>query len=138
VIEGTWPGSVVLIEFPSMTEAKKWHDSPEYQEIVRLRTDNTISDLILVTDSRHSPVRRLTRERSPIRNRAGSSTALLRVGGIGAARRLWLFGVKGGRRSRVLCEPERERDIQRDTVDKQAHVAETMRRIVDEPIAVVG
>jgi hypothetical protein len=31
-----------------MDTAKKWYNSPEYQEILHLRTDNTISDLILV------------------------------------------------------------------------------------------
>lgn len=48
VIEGEWPGSVVLMEFPSMDAAKTWYRSPEYQSILRLRTDNAISDLILV------------------------------------------------------------------------------------------
>jgi len=45
---GDWPGSVVLMEFSDMDTAKKWYNSPEYQEILHLRTDNTISDLILV------------------------------------------------------------------------------------------
>jgi uncharacterized protein (DUF1330 family) len=48
VQEGEWPGSVVLMEFPDMNAAKQWYDSPEYQGIIHLRTDNTISDLILV------------------------------------------------------------------------------------------
>lgn len=48
VVEGAWPGSVVLIEFADMATAKAWYDSPEYQNILSLRTDNTISDLILV------------------------------------------------------------------------------------------
>jgi uncharacterized protein (DUF1330 family) len=48
VIEGAWPGSVVLMEFPDMATAKKWYYSPEYQAILHLRTGNTISDLILV------------------------------------------------------------------------------------------
>jgi uncharacterized protein (DUF1330 family) len=48
VLEGAWPGSVVLMEFPDMDTAKKWYESPEYQEILRLRTDNAISDLVLV------------------------------------------------------------------------------------------
>jgi hypothetical protein len=47
-LEGDWPGSVVLMEFSDMDTAKKWYHSPEYQEILHLRTDNTISDLILV------------------------------------------------------------------------------------------
>jgi uncharacterized protein (DUF1330 family) len=48
VEEGTWPGSVVLMEFPDMDTANEWYHSPEYQEILHLRTDNTISDLVLV------------------------------------------------------------------------------------------
>jgi uncharacterized protein (DUF1330 family) len=47
-IEGAWPGSVVLMEFADMDTAKQWYYSPEYQEILHLRTDNAISDLILV------------------------------------------------------------------------------------------
>ncbi len=48
VLEGEWPGSAVLMEFPDMGTAKKWYNSPEYQGILRLRTDNVISDLVLV------------------------------------------------------------------------------------------
>jgi uncharacterized protein (DUF1330 family) len=48
VMEGGWPGSVVLMDFPDMESAKTWYHSPEYQEILHLRTDNVISDLILV------------------------------------------------------------------------------------------
>jgi uncharacterized protein (DUF1330 family) len=46
-LEGEWPGSVVLMEFPDMETAQKWYYSPEYQQILHLRTDNAISDLIL-------------------------------------------------------------------------------------------
>jgi uncharacterized protein (DUF1330 family) len=48
VLEGAWPGSVVLMEFPDLDTAKKWYDSPEYQEILGLRTDNTTCDVVLV------------------------------------------------------------------------------------------
>jgi hypothetical protein len=34
--------------FPDLDVAKKWYFAPEYQEILHLRTDSTISDLILV------------------------------------------------------------------------------------------
>jgi uncharacterized protein (DUF1330 family) len=47
-LEGAWPGSVVLMEFPDMSTAKRWYRSPEYQGILHLRTDTAISDLILV------------------------------------------------------------------------------------------
>lgn len=48
VVEGAWPGSVVLMEFPDLQAARDWYASPAYQEILHLRTDNAISDLILV------------------------------------------------------------------------------------------
>jgi uncharacterized protein (DUF1330 family) len=48
VVEGAWPGSVVLIEFPSMADAQTWYNSPEYPKILHLRVNNAISDLILV------------------------------------------------------------------------------------------
>jgi uncharacterized protein (DUF1330 family) len=48
VLEGAWPGSVVLMEFPDRETARKWYVSPEYQQILHLRTGNAISDLILV------------------------------------------------------------------------------------------
>src|SRR5262249_27539918 len=44
VLEGAWPGSVVLMEFPDMEAAKQWYRSAEYQEILHLRTDNVVSD----------------------------------------------------------------------------------------------
>lgn len=48
VVEGAWPGSVVLMEFPSLAEARNWYNSAEYQKILHLRVDHAISDLILV------------------------------------------------------------------------------------------
>jgi uncharacterized protein (DUF1330 family) len=48
VREGAWPGTLVIIEFPSMAEARSWYDSPAYQQILRLRTSHIASDAILV------------------------------------------------------------------------------------------
>jgi uncharacterized protein (DUF1330 family) len=48
VLEGAWPGSVVLMEFPDMDAARRWYESGEYQTIIHLRTDNVISDLVMV------------------------------------------------------------------------------------------
>lgn len=48
ILEGTWPGSVVLMEFPDRQAAKAWYSSPEYQAILHLRVENAISDLVLV------------------------------------------------------------------------------------------
>ncbi len=48
VVEGAWPGSAVLLEFPSMSDAESWYRSAGYQRILGLRTNNTIGDLILI------------------------------------------------------------------------------------------
>ena len=48
VVEGAWPGFVVLLEFPDRATAERWYNSPEYQAILPLRADNAISDLIFV------------------------------------------------------------------------------------------
>jgi uncharacterized protein (DUF1330 family) len=37
VLEGAWPGSVVLMEFPDLDAARKWYFSPEYREARRSR-----------------------------------------------------------------------------------------------------
>lgn len=48
VVEGTWPGSMVLIEFPGLAEARAWYDSPAYRAILKLRTDHIEGDLLLI------------------------------------------------------------------------------------------
>ncbi len=47
--EGALPkGRIVVLEFPSFTAAQAFNDSPEYAAIVRLRTDNAVSRVIIV------------------------------------------------------------------------------------------
>ena len=48
VMEGDWPGTIIIIEFPSRAQAQAWYKSDAYQEILALRTDNSRSDVILV------------------------------------------------------------------------------------------
>lgn len=48
VLEGTWPGTVVILEFPDVDAARSWYESPEYQEILPLRTGNIDGDTIIV------------------------------------------------------------------------------------------
>ncbi|MEU6829845.1 DUF1330 domain-containing protein [Nocardia beijingensis] len=48
VKEGSWPGSVVMIGFPGIAEARAWWDSPAYREIAPLRSRHIEGDLILV------------------------------------------------------------------------------------------
>ncbi|NRQ37697.1 DUF1330 domain-containing protein [Nonomuraea sp. NN258] len=48
VREGQWPGTVVVIEFPDLARARGWYDSPEYQEILPLRTRHIDGVAVLV------------------------------------------------------------------------------------------
>lgn len=48
VREGEWPGTVVIVEFPDLEAARAWYESPAYQEILPLRTDNIRGAAILV------------------------------------------------------------------------------------------
>ncbi|WP_112241442.1 DUF1330 domain-containing protein [Kribbella monticola] len=47
-VEGEWVGHLVVIEFPSYDHARGWYDSPEYQKILPLRTENSDSVTMLV------------------------------------------------------------------------------------------
>ncbi len=48
VIEGSWPGTVIVIEFPDRQHARAWYESPAYQAILRLRTENSESAVVFV------------------------------------------------------------------------------------------
>lgn len=48
VLEGEWPGAIVVIEFPGLEQARAWYDSPAYRAILPLRTENIDGDAILV------------------------------------------------------------------------------------------
>ncbi|MEU1619238.1 DUF1330 domain-containing protein [Streptomyces sp. NPDC005722] len=48
VVEGRWPGTVVLIAFPDLDRARAWYRSPAYQEILPLRTRHLDGDVVLV------------------------------------------------------------------------------------------
>ena len=49
VMEGTWaPQRFVLIEFPSLAQAKAWWASPEYADAKALRQATAESQLIIV------------------------------------------------------------------------------------------
>jgi uncharacterized protein (DUF1330 family) len=55
VVEGSWPGHLIVIEFPDRSLAHAWYNSDAYQGIVALRTDHSQSDIIVVdgVDSEH-------------------------------------------------------------------------------------
>ena len=48
VIEGSWPGTVVILEFPDTEAARAWYDSPAYRAILPLRTNHIEGDAIIV------------------------------------------------------------------------------------------
>lgn len=47
-LEGSWAGHLVVLEFPDLKTARDWYQSPAYQAIVHLRTDNSDGDTVLV------------------------------------------------------------------------------------------
>ncbi len=94
VVEGTWPGSMVLIEFPSLAEARAWYDSPAYRAILRLRTDHIEGDLLLIegVGPNYDPAQRARTLRTEA-DRAGQSSTYAAVAvdelvGGGSGRRL--------------------------------------------------
>lgn len=49
VLEGNWqPKRMVLLEFKSIEEAKRWWDSPEYNEAKKLRHASARTNIVLL------------------------------------------------------------------------------------------
>ncbi|MFJ4713682.1 DUF1330 domain-containing protein [Streptomyces sp. NPDC088785] len=48
VVEGAWPGSMVLIAFADLDTARAWYASAAYQDILRLRTAHIEGDVLLI------------------------------------------------------------------------------------------
>ena len=49
VLEGAWsPKRCVILEFPSLEQAKAWYNSPEYKPLLALRERSATTNLILV------------------------------------------------------------------------------------------
>ena len=48
VLEGSWPGDLVVIGFPDLERAQAWYASADYRAIVKLRTDHAGGDVVLV------------------------------------------------------------------------------------------
>ncbi len=53
VVENCWPGHLIVIEFPDRHHVRAWYESPAYQAILGLRTENSESDVIFVTGVGH-------------------------------------------------------------------------------------
>lgn len=48
-LEGDWqPGRIVVLEFPSVEQARRWYDSEEYRDPKALRIKTARTNLILV------------------------------------------------------------------------------------------
>lgn len=47
-IEGDWDGSPIVIEFPDYDHLRDWYESPDYREILALRTENSDGVVIFV------------------------------------------------------------------------------------------
>ena len=48
-LEGGWaPKRMVILEFPSLAQAKAWYTSPEYRELLRLRQRTAKSKVVLL------------------------------------------------------------------------------------------
>jgi uncharacterized protein (DUF1330 family) len=48
LLEGSWPGDLIIIEFRDRETARAWYASPAYQSICPLRTQNSEGDVILI------------------------------------------------------------------------------------------
>jgi uncharacterized protein (DUF1330 family) len=48
VVEGAWPGAVVLMEFPTREAADQWYNSAAYIALRPLRIKSAISDIVLI------------------------------------------------------------------------------------------
>jgi uncharacterized protein (DUF1330 family) len=50
-LEGEWrPQRIVIIEFPSVEQARAWHASPEYQAIVPIRLRHARTNFLTVVE----------------------------------------------------------------------------------------
>jgi uncharacterized protein (DUF1330 family) len=48
ILEGSWSGDIVIIQFPDRQSAHAWYASSAYQAILPLRARNADSEVILV------------------------------------------------------------------------------------------
>ncbi len=49
IVEGTWrPVTPVIIEFPSLAQAHKWYDSPEYAPLLKLRLEGSRGNAVFI------------------------------------------------------------------------------------------
>ncbi|QND68505.1 DUF1330 domain-containing protein [Mesorhizobium loti] len=53
VIENSWPGHLIIIEFPDREHVRGWYNSRAYQAILTLRTDNSEADVVFADGVEH-------------------------------------------------------------------------------------
>jgi uncharacterized protein (DUF1330 family) len=46
--EGTLPTTIVILEFPSVAQAKAWYNDPEYAPMITLRQTGSDGDIVVV------------------------------------------------------------------------------------------
>jgi uncharacterized protein (DUF1330 family) len=50
-VEGEWPyDRTVVLRFPSLDEARRWSESPEYRAIAKHRTNGTKSNVVFLEE----------------------------------------------------------------------------------------
>ena len=48
-LEGDWsPSRLVVLQFESIDQARKWVNSPEYSEIKRIRHETAVSQMVVI------------------------------------------------------------------------------------------
>jgi uncharacterized protein (DUF1330 family) len=47
IVEGDWPGALVVLSFPDKQSIRDWYASPAYQKILPLRTDHISGDVVI-------------------------------------------------------------------------------------------
>ena len=50
IIEGAAGAEIVVLKFPSMEALRGWYESPEYQEIIARRTENTEGSVVIANE----------------------------------------------------------------------------------------
>jgi uncharacterized protein (DUF1330 family) len=48
LLEGSSPGTLIVIEFPDRASAEQWYSSPAYRELLPLRTENSVGTVFIV------------------------------------------------------------------------------------------
>lgn len=50
LVEGDPEPVTVVLRFSSMSALRRWYESPEYQKIISLRTDNTVGTVVFADE----------------------------------------------------------------------------------------